>query len=139
MGLDLTGIGSIADLGQSIIQRIWPNKSDPAYIAAQTALLQAQEAGQFKQMDNDFQLSLEQIKTDAAEAAQPGLHFRDGAGWTCVFSFGVMTLKPLIEWGSILAGHPVQLPAIDTTFSMTMLSGLLGLGGMHVYQQVKTQ
>lgn len=137
MALDLTGIGSIADLGQSIIARLWPNKNDPAYITAQAALLQAQEAGTFKQMDNEFQLSLEQIKANAVEAAQPGLHFRDGAGWTCVFSFAMMTLKPLIEWGSILAGHPVQLPAVDSTFAMTMLTALLGLGGMHVYQQTR--
>lgn len=76
-----------------------------------------------------------QLAANTAEAAQPGLHFRDGAGWVCVFAFGVMTLKPLIEWGSILVGHPVSLPPIDTGVAMTMLSGLLGLGGMHVYQQ----
>ena len=77
-----------------------------------------------------------QLAANAAEASRPGLHFRDGAGWVCVIAFAVMTLKPLIEWASILSGHPVTLPAIDTTVAMTMLSGLLGLGGMHVYQQV---
>lgn len=77
-----------------------------------------------------------QLAANTAEAAQPGLHFRDGAGWVCVFGFAVMTIKPLVEWGSILAGHPVSLPPMDTTVSMTMLTGLLGLGGMHAYQQV---
>ncbi len=77
-----------------------------------------------------------QLAANTAEAAQPGMHFRDGAGWVCVFAFGLMTLKPVLEWGSVLIGHPITLPAIDTTVAMTMLSGLLGLGGMHVYQQV---
>lgn len=137
--MDLTGISSIVDLGTSILQRVWPNKNDPAYIAAQAALIQAQEAGAFKAMDQEFQLSLAQIQANAAAEAKGGLTFRDGAGWVCVFSFGVMTIKPLVEWGSIIAGHPVKLPDADPTVAMTMLTGLLGLGGMHAYQTVKTQ
>lgn len=137
--MDLTGISSIADLIKDGIDRIWPNKNDPAYIQAQAALVQAQTAGAFKQMDNDFNLAMEQIKANAVAEAKPGMTFRDGAGWTCVFSFIVMTTKPLVEWGSIISGHPVQLPAIDPTVAMTMLAGLLGIGGMHTYQTVKTQ
>lgn len=137
--MDLTGISSIADLIKDGIDRIWPNKSDPAYIQAQAALVTAQTAGAFKQMDNDFQISLAQIQTNAAAAAKQGLTFRDGAGWTCVFSFVVMTIKPLVEWGTILSGHPVTLPAVDPTVAMTMLGALLGVGGMHTYQTVKTQ
>lgn len=135
MGLDIAGFGSIASLLQTGIEKIWP---DPAKRAeAQVALLQAQQAGVFKQMDADLQVQLEQIKANAVEAAKPGLHFRDGAGWVCVSAFAVMTLKPLLEWGFTLAGHPVTLPPVDTSVSMTMLTGLLGLGGMHVYQQTK--
>jgi hypothetical protein len=135
MGLDLSGFGSVADLLKDGIDKIWPDPTQKA--AAQVALLQAQQAGLFKQMDADLQVALEQIKANAVEAAQPGLHFRDAAGWVCVFAFGVMTLKPLIEWGCALAHYPVTLPPVDTSVSMTFLSGLLGLGGMHVYQQTK--
>jgi hypothetical protein len=135
--MDVTGLSSVFDFAKGVVDRIWPNKSDPAYVAAQAQLIQAQTAGVFKEMDAELAVALEQIKANAVEAAQPGLHFRDGAGWVCVVAFAVMTLKPLIEWGSILAGHPVSLPQVDTTVAMTMLSGLLGLGGMHVYQQVK--
>ncbi len=138
MGLDISGFGSAFDLAKSVIDRLWPNKNDPAYIAAQAQLIQAQTAGALKQLDDEFQTALEQIKVNAVEAAQPGMHFRDGAGWVCVFALAVMTIKPLAEWGSILAGHPVTLPAMDTTIAMTMLSSLLGLGGMHMYQQVKS-
>lgn len=135
MGLDITGVGSIADLIKDGIDKIWP---DPAKAAeAKVALLQAQQAGVFKQMDADLQTSIEQIKANAAEAAQPGLHFRDGAGWVCVASFAFMALKAPIEWACILASHPITLPAVDTSTTMPMLLGLLGLGGMHVYQQVK--
>jgi hypothetical protein len=78
-----------------------------------------------------------QLAANTAEAAQPGLHFRDGAGWVCVAGFALMVLKAPIEWACALAGHPITLPAPDTSISTDMLLGLLGLGGMHVYQTSK--
>jgi hypothetical protein len=79
-----------------------------------------------------------QLAANTAEAAKPGLHFRDGAGWVCVAGFALMVLKAPIEWVCAICGHPITLPAADTTVSTDMLLGLLGLGGMHVYQQVKS-
>lgn len=137
--LDVTGVGSVFDLADNIIQRIWPNKNSPEYIAAQTAFLQAKEAGALKQLDDDFQTNIEQIKANAAEAAQPGMHFRDGAGWVCVASFAIAALKSPIEWIATLVGHAVTLPSVDTSTTIPMLFALLGLGGIHAYQQIKTQ
>ena len=137
MALDAIGLGSIADLASTIIDKIWP---DPAKAAeARAALLAAQNAGALKDIDQQFQLQLEQIKVDAAEAAQPGLHFRDGAGWVAVAGFALTVLKSPIEWGCNLAGHPVTLPPVDSMTIEATLGGLLGLGGMHAWQTVKTQ
>lgn len=122
MALDpITGAEEAVTSIAGLIGRFFPDKTEveKAQLAGVLSIVQGQ------------------LAANTAEAAQPGLHFRDGAGWVCVFSFGVMTVKPLIEWGSVLAGHPVVLPAIDTSIAMTMLSGLLGLGGMHVYQQTQ--
>ena len=135
MGLDVTGIGSIADLISTAVNKIWPNPTDAA--AAKVALLNAQNAGALKELDDQFQTNIEQIKVNAAEAAKPGMSFRDGAGWTCVVGLAVTTLKPLIEWTSVLVGHPITLPSVDTSTTTTMLFALLGIGGMHVYE--KTQ
>lgn len=130
-------ISSVADLVKDGLDRIWPNKQDPAYIQAQAAYLQAQTAGAFKEMDAALQVAIEQIKANAVEAAQPGLHFRDGAGWVCVISFAITALKAPIEWIAAITGHPVALPPVDTTLTGEMLFGLLGLGGMHAWQQGK--
>jgi hypothetical protein len=135
MGLDAMGIGSVADLIKTGIDKIWP---DPAKAAeAKVAILQAEQAGAFKQMDAELQTNLAQIAANAAEAAKGGLSFRDGAGWVCVIGFGIATLKSPIEWVCSLIGHPVTLPSVDTGTSTTMLFALLGIGGMHVYE--KTQ
>lgn len=140
--MDLTGLGSIADLGQSIIQRIWPNKSDPAYITAQAALLQAQEAGALKELDNTFQLSLEQIKTDAVEAASPNMFIAGGRPfmiWVCGGAFSLNYLfGPLATWGAAIAGHPdVKFPQLDLTVMMPVLLGLLGLGTMRTVEKLQ--
>jgi Holin of 3TMs, for gene-transfer release len=135
MGLDAMGIGSIADLLKTGIEKIWP---DPAKRAeAQIALLNAQQAGAFKELDAQLQTNLAQIAANAVDSAKPGLSFRDGAGWVCVIGFAIATLKAPIEWACHLAGHPVTLPSVDTSTITTMLLALLGIGGMHVYE--KTQ
>jgi hypothetical protein len=135
MGLDITGIGSIADLLKTGIDKIWP---DPVKAAeAKIAILNAEQAGALKEMDAQLQLNLEQIKANAIAEAKPGMSFRDGAGWVCVIGFAIATLKSPIEWGCSLVGHPVTLPSVDTSTTTTMLFALLGIGGMHVYE--KTQ
>jgi Holin of 3TMs, for gene-transfer release len=135
MGLDITGIGSVADLLKTGIDKIWPNPTEAA--AAKIALLNAQQAGAFKEMDANLQMNLAQIQANAAEAAKPGLSFRDGAGWVCVIGFCISVLKSPIEWACSLAGHPVALPSVDTSTITTLLFALLGVSGMHVYE--KTQ
>lgn len=116
----ITGAEDVVSGITNLVARFFPDKTEveKAQLAGVLSIVQGQ------------------LAANTAEAAQPGIHFRDGAGWVCVFAFGVMTLKPLIEWGSILIGHPVTLPSVDTTVAVTMLSALLGVGGMHVYQQV---
>lgn len=136
MGLDVTGIGSVADLLNTAVQKIWPNPAERA--AAQVAILNAQQAGALKEMDAQLQMNLAQIQANAVEAAKRGLSFRDGAGWVCVIGFAIATLKSPIEWACSLAGHPVTLPSVDTGTSTTMLFALLGIGGMHVYEKTKS-
>jgi hypothetical protein len=133
---DITGIGSVADLIKDGIDKIWP---DPAQAAtAKAQLLAAQNAGALKALDDNFQLALEQIKANAAEAATPGFHFRDAAGWMFVAGFALAFLKAPIEWVATLSGHPVTLPSVDSSLATTGLFGLLGIGGMHMYQQTKS-
>ncbi len=121
--------GLIMSTVSNVLDRFLPQ--DPAARqAAALELARLQAEGTFEQKA-DLQTQTAQIAVNQAEAAQPGAHFRDGAGWVCVAAFGLIVLRPLVEWGSILAGHPVTLPAVDTSETNTVLWGLLGLGGYH--------
>ena len=49
----------------------------------------------------------------------------------------ISILKPVIEWGATLVGHPVVLPLVDTATTGSMLMALLGLGAMHMNENVQ--
>jgi hypothetical protein len=110
------------DLVNTIIGRFFPDKTQVEKDKIAAAMMQLQQ---------QFELDKSQIAVDAASAAQPGLHFRDGAGWVCVAGFAFSILKSPIEWGCQMIGHPLQLPPVDTQTTQAMLYGLLGLGGLH--------
>jgi hypothetical protein len=137
MGLDLAGFGSIADLLKVGVEKIWPNPAEAA--AAKIAILNAQQAGALKEMDADLQLNIEQIKTNAVEAASPNL-FVAGARpfimWVC--GVGLATsciIAPLFTWASTLLGHPTPFPKLDDPLLQSTLAGLLGLG--HVSRTIE--
>jgi len=119
---DITGIGTAVTGVKDILGMFFPDKTEEekAKIAAALAL----------QQDQNKLIEL-QAQANANEANQPGMHFRDGAGWVCVVGLAVSVLKPLIEWASHIIGNPITLPPVDTSTTSTMLYALLGLGGMH--------
>jgi hypothetical protein len=120
--MDITGVGSVADLIKDGIDKIWPDKSEQE--RAQAALLMAALQGQ--------------IDTNKAEAANPSIFvagWRPFVGWVCGMGFAVSALGPLLEWAAALIGHPTKFPAIDLSVMMPLLFGMLGLGGMRTYEK----
>ena len=121
-GFDVTGVGAAVTGVKDILGMFFPDKTEEEKMKMAQAL----------QLHNDAQqLQILQAQANANEALQPGMHFRDGAGWVCVVGMAVAVLKPLIEWGAALVGYPLVLPPVDTSTTSTMLYALLGLGGMH--------
>ena len=120
--LDITGVGTAVTGVKDILGMFFPDKTEEEK-AKMTQALQLWQGQQ--------DLAKAQIAANTAEATQPGMHFRDGAGWVCVVGLAVTVLKPLIEWFSAIVGHPLVLPSVDTSTTSIMLTSLLGLGGMH--------
>lgn len=122
--MSITGLGEVAGLANSIVNKIWPDASQ----AQKDALA--------------FQLAAMQGQTDTnkAEAGNQSIFvagWRPFIGWICGCGFGVTILGPLLSWVAALAGHPVAFPALDTDALMTLLLGMLGLGGMRTAEKLK--
>jgi len=67
---DLTGLGSVAELGKSVIDRLWPNKSEQERAELQAAMLVVQ--GQ-----------LEVNKAEAGSSSVFVAGWRPFIGWVC--------------------------------------------------------
>lgn len=136
---DITGLGSIFDFGSKIIDKIFPDKTaaDQAKAALAMAQVQGQLADEAAQWDN----LKAQIGVNQVEAASPSLFVsgaRPAALWVCVIGLGMQFLvAPLLTWGSTLYGHPLILPPMDMGTLLTLLGGMLGLGGMRTAERIK--
>lgn len=119
--MDITGIGTAISSIKDLVGMFFPDKTaeDQAKLTAMLQMVQGQ------------------LAIDNTSASHQVFTFRDGAGWTCVIAFAIMALKAPIEWACALRGHPITLPTIDTGITTDMLMGLLGLGGMHLYENTK--
>ena len=112
------------DLATTIVQKIWPDKSQQE---------QQELAGMFQQLTA-------QTDIDKAEAqsTDPLQHWRGGLGWVCTAAYAYnFVLNPLLSAISTLAGNPVVLPNLDIGPLSTLTLGMLGLGGLHVVERVK--
>lgn len=122
-----------------ILDKIIPDPQAKAQ--AQLELLRLQQAGEFKELDNQLQRDLSQIDVNKAEAANASLlvsGWRPAIGWICGAGLCVQFLvAPLFTWAAALAGHPVVFPQLDMGMLLTLLGGMLGLGSLRTLEKVK--
>ncbi len=137
MAFDPVSIG--LEVVGKVIDRLFP---DPVQRdTAKLELFKAQQAGEFKQLDQSFQLAIEQIKVNAVEAASASTFvagWRPAAGWVCVFGLMYMTLfRPLMSWVATIWAWGAIPPVVDTTVLFELLGGMLGLGVLRTYEKIQ--
>jgi hypothetical protein len=86
------------------------------------------------------QAAHDQTSTNTAEAASPKIFiagWRPFIGWVCGAGLATQFIvAPFVTWGAALAKHPVTFPSLDMGTLMTLLLGMLGLGGMRTFEKV---
>ena len=139
--MDFTGLGAIFNMGSKIIDKIWPDKAEAE--RAKIELFRLTQQGEFKELEAELEKARMQIDVNVAEA-QSGSNFRGGwrpfIGWVCGLGLlYAVLLKPLVT-AVIQASVPelrgVVMPAVETEALMTLLFGMLGLGGFRTYEKV---
>jgi hypothetical protein len=121
---DITGIGSVADLANTLINKIWPDKSEQEKqeIAAAVMVVQGQ------------------ISTNQEEAKNPSIFvsgWRPFIGWVCgtACAWNWIGLKIALFVAAYL-GHKLELQAADVSEMMPVLLGMLGLGGLRTVEKI---
>lgn len=138
MGLDLTGLGSIFDFGKAIVERFVPDPA--AKMKATLDLATLAQTGELAKLAQETGLAQGQIDINKVEAASGNLlvsGWRPAVGWTCVGGLFYSFLTwPLLVWASGI-WHFVAPPTLDMGTLITLLFGMLGLGGMRTFEKLK--
>jgi hypothetical protein len=125
-------IDSVLSIGSTILDRVIPDTN--ARNAAKEELARAIN-------DQDFQLALEQIKVNEAEASSDSIFksgWRPAIGWVCGIAFSLhFVFFPILDWFLVLFGHTAIVIPFDMSTLMTVLGGLLGLGGLRTFEKMK--
>lgn len=107
------------------------------------AMMEMAQKGELAYLDADLKLALAQIGVNAEDAKSKNFFqagWRPMAAWSCVFAGVVYPMvRALMPWGLKVAGVDgiPPLPPLDGTEAMTMLFGMLGLGGMRMAEKIR--
>jgi hypothetical protein len=121
-------IGPVA----SLLDKFIPDATEKQRLAAEIATM-AERHG--------HEIALAQIDVNKEEAKQD--IFRGGwrpfIGWTCGTAFAYhFVLQPLLIFVMTYLGHPIpDLPEFDMASLMTVLMGMLGLGGLRTFEKAR--
>lgn len=131
-------IGPLLELGKGLINRFFPNPADAA--AAQLELLKMAQTGELAQLAAESEIIKAQLAVNAAEAASGNAYassWRPTVGYICCAGLGyTFLLQPLLPWFAAVFGLIVPpLPSLDTNVLMTLLLGMLGIGGMRSFDK----
>lgn len=133
----LEGLFSV---GKGLIDRWFPDPEKKA--AAQLELLKMQQSGELAELAAATDLAKAQIGVNVEEAKNASLlvsGWRPMCGWVGAFALGYAAiLEPLARFVAQVGYHySGPFPAIDTTITMQILFGILGLGAYRSVEKVK--
>jgi hypothetical protein len=124
MGLDITGVGAVAGLADTLINKIWPDKTEKekAEIAAAVMVVKGQ------------------MDINQTEAASPNIFvagWRPFIGWVCGVACAWNWIGlPVVKVALAIVGHRLELSPADLTEMLPLLLGMLGLGGLRTAEKI---
>ena len=137
--MPLDPLTAIFGIGKSLIEKIWPNKIERAREVFK--LEELKQEGNLAKLTAHVQGIQGQLKVNAIEAAHKSIFvagWRPFIGWAC--GFGLVyacLLEPFIRMIALFCDYKGEFPKIDTTITMQVLFGMLGLGVMRTREKEK--
>ena len=134
----LDPITAALDLGGKLIDKVFP--SAEAKAAAQLELLKLAQAGELAELTAGTELAKAQVGLNQTEAASPSLFvsgWRPFIGWICGLGLAYQFLAhPLLVFLLRLTQVASEPPGLEMETLITLLFGMLGLGGMRTFEKL---
>jgi hypothetical protein len=123
-------LGSLVGPVTGLLDKFIEDKDQKNALAHEIATLAEKQA---------HEAAMAQVQVNAAEAKHRSVFvagWRPFVGWICAVALAYhFVLQPIIIFGAGVAGVYVDLPAFDMDSLMTVLLGMLGLGGLRTYEK----
>jgi len=138
--MSLDPLTAIFDLGTKLVDKLIPDPQKKA--EAQLELVKLQQNGDLAKLAAETDIIKGQLAINAEEAKSTNW-FVAGARpcvmWICAFALAyVSILEPFARFvAQVYFGYNGAFPVIDTSITMQILFGVLGLGGYRTYEKVK--
>lgn len=133
MSIPIPIVDSLLNLGGKLIERLFPDPT--ARAAAQLELVKLQQSGALAELAAETDLARGQQKINEVEAGNASLFvsgWRPSVGWLCCASLAYQFIvRPLL----ITFGKPA--PGLEVGDLLTILLGMLGLGGLRTAEKWK--
>jgi len=125
-------ISALLNIGNTLINKLFP---DPAQAAqAQLALLKMQQDGELAAISGQMEIN----KIEAGSSSIFVAGWRPFAGWVCGIGLAyVSIIEPVARLVATIVGYTGAFPNIDTTLTMQVLLGMLGMGGLRTLDKIK--
>lgn len=115
-----------------LLDKFIPDADEKAKLAHEISTLAEKQA---------HESAMAQIKVNQEEAKHKSTFvsgWRPFIGWTCGVALSYhFIIQPLLLFVLTATGQPVELPTFDMGSLMTVLMGMLGLGGLRTFEKVK--
>lgn len=128
----MLGLASlVGPLVNSVVDRI-PNGNERA---------RAKEELEKGLVDAANQVMLAQTRINEAEASHKSIFvagWRPFIGWVCGVGIAwSMVAQPVVQWAIIAWGDGSDLPVIDTSYLMELVTAMLGMSGLRTFEKMK--
>lgn len=132
-------IASLIPMLGSVLDKVIPNKSEREKVKAEIALKLAENETELVKLfaaqdQGQIEINKEEAKSNSLFVSG----WRPAVGWICAFGCAwAFILKPILDWGVMVAGRTTTLPVFQTGELMSLLLGLLGMGTLRTYEKFK--
>ena len=131
--MSLDPVTALLDVGGKLIDKLFPDPAQRA--AANYELLKLHQQGELALLAQEVALAKTQTDTNTEEAKSSNwwvAGWRPYIGWVCGTGLGYQLLVY-----PILVGFVPSVVPLDTGTLLTLLLGMLGLGGMRSFEKSK--
>lgn len=128
---------ALLNVGESVINRIWPDATERD--KQMVRLQEIAQKGDIAQLEAEVKILTGQMEINATDAKHKSVFvagWRPFCGWTGGLALAYAAiLEPLMRFIASMAGYMGEFPVLDTTITMQILMGMLGIGAMRSFDK----